>query len=269
MPSSAKTGKTRIPKGHGLRQLLANEPGQLLLYAVEQVQEQAHYRLVPRVVKRARRRRQRVGYVHVTDLLQPCDRVLAARLLGYRLPQERVSHRLRRIFDNGQYMHMRWQNYFLSLPVAFEVEINVPLQRWPIVGEADIIVRHKEFGRLVVELKSMNGTRWKALKVAEPENVRQVNTYVNVADADGSLVWYESKDDQDCKIYYHKPQPEEFAPLLERVEDVVAKVLKARLPAPCGTCELDEYIGNLPWSDERVAALVAEREKWQSKNKSP
>ena len=265
MPSK-NTTKVRLPKGHGLRQLLANDPGQLLLYAVEHVQEQAHYRKVPRVVRRARRRSQRVGWVHVSDLLQPCDRVLAARLLGHKLPEERISPRTRRIFDNGHFMHMRWQNYFLSLPPAFEVDINVPLARWPIVGEADIIVRHKEFGRLVVELKSMNGTRWKALKVAEPDNVRQANTYVALAGADGSLVWYESKDDQDCKIYHHESQPALFTPLLERVEGVLEMVLAARLPAPCGTCELDEYIGNLAWSDERVAALVVEREKWQSKS---
>ncbi len=240
----------------------------MLLYAVEQVQEQAHPRRLERVLKTMRRRQQNVGWVHVSDCIQPCDLVIGARLLGYRLPEDKVAHRLQRIFDNGHFMHMRWQNYFLSLPPSFKVEVSAVVRRWPVVGEADIVIRHKAFGHVVIELKSMNTNQFNQLKVADGDHRNQVNMYVGLGSAEQAQVWYENKDNQEVKTYCYPPGQGDFDTTMKRVLGIVEDVRKGRMPQPCGLCDLDDYIGNLEFTDERLVAMETERERWLKKNRS-
>ncbi len=262
MAKSSST--TLLPKGHGLRQLLSKDPSQFLLYAVEAVQAQADPRRVNRVVKRTRRRREVVGWVHVSDTLQPCDLKIGARLLGYKLPGDPIGHRLQRIFDNGHMMHFRWQNYFMSLPPSFKVEISPLLRCWPVIGEADIIVEHEHFGRVVVELKSMNTNQFSKLKTADGDHTRQVNRYVGLdGKAQQAQVWYENKDNQEVKTYWYEPDTQDFDDMMERAQLIVAEVTKGKMPKGCGVCGLDDYIGELKWDEKRLVALEAERAKWQ------
>lgn len=262
--SSAKT--ILIPKGHGLRRLLADDPAQFLLFAVEQVQEQAHHRRLARVLRATRRRKQQIGWVHVSDVLQPCDRIVGARLLGYRLPEEKINPRVQRIFDNGHFMHMRWQNYFASLPPSFNVQISSLVRRWPIVGEADLAVQHDHFGKVIVELKSMNTQQFSALKAAQPDHRAQVNMYVGLGGYDHAQVWYENKDNQDIKIFWYPFDTVNYYTVMDRVFSVVEQIQQGRLPDPCGMCNFDDYIGNLKWDDARLASLEAERDRWQNKS---
>src|SRR3990167_7322835 len=153
--------KGTVKASHGLKQLLADDPGQLLLYAVEQVQSQAHPRRLGRVLRLLRRRHTVIGWVHVSDAYNPCDRVVAARLLGYQLPEDPISPQLQRIFDNGTFMHLRWQNAFLSLPSPYEVTIAPLLRQWPLIGEADVMIRQLVLGDFVIEIKSMNSNEFK------------------------------------------------------------------------------------------------------------
>ncbi len=264
MPKSSS--KVRLPSGNGLRQLLSEDPSQFLLYAVEQVQEQADPRRVNRVLKKTRRRREVVGWVHVSDTLQPCDRIIGARLLGYKLPKDPPGHRLQRIFDNGHMMHFRWQNYFMSLPPAYKVEISPLVRRWPVIGEADIVVTHKHFGVVVIELKSMNTDQFKKLKLAEGDHARQANSYTGLREADHYQVWYEDKNNQDVKTYWYPPDSEGIEAMFERADEIVEQVTKGKMPKGCGVCGMDDYIGDLKWDENRLVALEAERAKWQQKN---
>jgi hypothetical protein len=201
-------------------------------------------------------------------MLQPCDLVIGARLLGYKLPEEPPTKRMQRIFDNGHFMHMRWQNYFLGLPSAFKVRVSAVLRRWPIVGEADIIVEHKHFGKVVVELKSMNDRRFSELKGADGDHRNQVNMYAGLDGADSAQVWYENKNDQEVKAYHYPPQPDDFNSLLERAQEIFEQIRQGKLPNGCGLCGLDDYIAGLKFTDERVVAMEEEREKWQKRNLS-
>ena len=267
MPKSSSS-KTRLVKGSGLRQLLSEDPSQFLLYAVEQVQEQANPRRVGRVIEHTQRRRETVGWVHVSATLQPCDLLLAARLLGMKLPEEAVSHRLQRIFDNGHMMHFRWQNYFMSLPRSFQVQISPVLRDWPIIGEADIIIRHKNFGLVVIELKSMNSNQFGQLRTADGDHRRQTNMYTGLVEADHLQVWYENKDNQETKTYWYSPDRDEFLATKMRVIDIYSMILRGEMPKPCGFCDFDSWIGDQKLTEERLVAMENERKKWLKKNLS-
>lgn len=254
--------KGQVVASLGLRQLLSDDPGQLLLYALEQVQPQAHHRRLGRVLKRLTRRDENPGWLHVSDAEEPCDRVVGARLLGYRFP-ESIGPRQQRILDNGQYVHLRWQNYFLSLPPAWQVEIAKVYRIWPLIGEADVVVEHPAFGRFIVEIKSMNSQRMSALREPPPEHRAQLNHYLGLAQLSLGFFLYENKNDQEVSILTLQPSDwRAHENARERAIDIAGQVLTGRLPKPCGHCPWDEKIGNLIPDESRVGLLAQERNKW-------
>src|SRR3990167_3508059 len=256
--------KGTVKASHGLKQLLADDPGQLLLYATEQVQAQAHVRRLGRVLRLLRRRHTAIGWVHVSDAYNPCDRVVAARILGYQLPEDPVSPQLQRIFDNGTFMHLRWQNTFLSLPDPYRVEIAPLLRQWPLIGEADAIIDHPMFKDFVIEIKSMNTNEFKNLKNPRQDHANQINSYMGLGNCSQGVVWYENKDTQDLKIYLEKYRPEPYQEMYERLSKIALIVGEGLLPKPCGECKLDDYIGNLDGVEERVELMKSERDRWQT-----
>ena len=253
-------GKIRL--GHGMRQLLADDPASFLLYAVEHVQEQAHHRRLGRVLRRLQRRKDEIGWIHATDLEEPCLRILAAKLLGYRLPRDPIDPKLSRIYENGTYMHLRYYNYFLSLPPPFDVHIAMILRQWPIIGEADAVIYHPEFDWQVIELKSMNDNQFKGLARPLPHHEIQLNTYLNLLGKGSGQVWYENKNTQDVKTFTLPLTPLSFVESRERVCSASEEVLAGRLPPPCGLCGLDDYIGNLEGVEERIVKLATVKEQY-------
>lgn len=252
-------GKVRI--SHGMQQLLADDPCGPLVYAVEQVQEQAHYRRLPRVLKHMRRRKYELGWVHASEAGNACERVLAAQLLGYRLPREKIEPRLSRIFENGTYMHLRFSNYFLSLPTPFEIQVAVILRDWPIIGEADAIISHPEMGTIIIELKSINDRNFKLLKKPQDGHAAQVNTYMGLyPDQCSGQVWYENKNDQTIKAYHHKWDEGLWYPTRDRIHDIANSVILGTLPDACGECEYDDFVADLKGVEERMAQLEKTRE---------
>lgn len=253
-------GKVRL--SHGMKQLLSDDPCSPLVYAIEQVQAQAHYRRLGRVLRRMRRRKYELGWVHASEAGNPCERVIAAQLLGYEIPRDTIDPRLSRIFENGTYMHLRYSNYFLSLPDPYEVQIAVVLRRWPIVGEADVIVKHPEMGIQILELKSINDNSFKQLREPQISHAGQVNMYLGLhALPAAGQVWYENKNNQDIKAYTHEFIPEQFHDIFGRVEEIAERVIAGELPPACGTCEFDEYVANLRRVEERMVKLAEARER--------
>ena len=255
-------GKVRI--SHGIKQLLADDPCGPLVYAVEQVQAQAHYRRLPRVLKYMRRRKYELGWVHASEATNPCERVLAAQLLGYKLPREKIEPRLSRIFENGTYMHLRFSNYFLSLPAPFEVQVAVILRRWPLIGEADAIISHPKMGNIIIELKSINDRNFKLLRKPQDGHAAQVNTYMGLFMAGNvgcsGQVWYENKNDQTIKAYHHQFIPNQFHEMHGRLEDIANSVILGTLPNACEECEYDDFVADLKGVEERMAQLAKTKE---------
>ena len=257
----------KIKLTHGMKQLLSDDPCSPLIYAVEQVQGQAHHRRLGRVLRRLKRRKYELGWVHASEAGNPCARVIAAQLLGFELPREPIDPRLSRIFENGTYMHLRYYNYFLSLPAPFEPQVAVVLKRWPIIGEADVIVYHPEMGNQIIELKSINDHGFKILKKPQENHGNQVNVYLGLAPSTqkgnfiAGQVWYENKNNQDIKAYPHEFNSEPFEGTFERVEEIADAVIEGNLPNACGECKYDEYISNLRGVEKKMSQLREVRDK--------
>jgi hypothetical protein len=254
----------------GIASLIAGDPCRHLVYAVEQVQKLAGHRRLRRVLARTRRRRNTIGWIHASDAAHPCDRLLGALLLGYDLRAREPTPRLERIFENGHMMHLRWQNAMMSLPAAYAVEISPLLRCWPIVGEADAIIEHSEFGRIIIELKSINDNGFKALRsTPQLAHIAQVGTYVGLDAAGASPhVWYENKNDQDVRAFCAACCPalhesaSAFAATHERLLGIADAVAAGGLPNGCGDPKcIDDEIAALRLDERRFDLLRQERDR--------
>ncbi len=262
--------------GQGLQRLLSDQPSQLLLYAVEEAAGKVDHMRIGRVLKHLKKRYEAVGWVHVSDILNECDRYLAARFLGYQFKED-ISTQLNRIFENGHMMHIRWQNWFLSLPSEYSVEISKIIQTWPIIGEADIIVTHPRFGKVVVELKSINDGGFKRLKKgALLSHIQQVSQYSYLFGSTGeggpepwtAQIWYENKNDQKVLTFDPEVQTEWAASRIDRALEIVDLVTSGRLPKSCKdeACPYDGRVGNIK-GGERHEARIAKTKEWYSEYK--
>lgn len=162
----------------------------------------------------------------------------------------RVNAKLARIFNNGSYMHDRFQTYFwkmnilegrwecklcgaefydtspeecpeCSCPLFLKYdEVVVEDPKNLIYGHADGILNGKKES-VVLELKSMNEYRFKSLRAPLEEHKRQIMIYMYCIPMNKGYIIYENKNSQDIKsfkINYDK----------EIIEDILENIRKFR-----------------------------------------
>lgn len=236
LPKIAKPRLTR-----GIRRILERDPAQRILDQLELVQGEATLKTLLTILGRSKER-VRKGWIHVSDAHVPCDRLLAGALLGVSPPKSFIAPKTRRIFDNGTFMHLRFQNYFLLLPPPFEVEAPKLLRQWPIIGEADIRVQHPEIGKWIIELKTMNTGQFRSLHAPFASHEDQANGYAGMSGAGwGYQIWYENKNDQNLKLYTREFKRDPWREVWERASEVAGLVLSNDLPNRCSDCPDPEF----------------------------
>ena len=135
---------------------------------------------------------------------EPNDRLLVAKLLGYR--GDPVGDKLQRIFDAGNDIEDRWIRRFDSLNVLHSHggwlpnNVGSPLT---FKGKYDIIIRHKyEKGRLfLVEVKSMSPRLYPSLPQVHPDP--HVN-FKNLMELRGQAGDWVRKYMNQTQIYLHE-----------------------------------------------------------------
>lgn len=232
-----KVRKRRKPRPTtAIRRILERDPAQRILDQLELVQGKATLLLLRRVTRQTRPY-QRGGWIHVTDAQLPCDRLLAGSLLGVPPPVSFITPKKRRIYDNGSYMHLRFQCYFRCLPRPFVVEAPKLLRYWPIIGEADAAIEHPELGKWVIELKSINAGQWRLLPTPRASHADQVNSYASMSGSGwGGQIWYENKNNQDLKLFTQEIDRFAWEKAWRRASDVAGAILAGDLPRMCRAC---------------------------------
>lgn len=254
---------SRVTMPRGIRRILERDPTQMLIDQLELVQLELRsddfIRHVRRVLRRTKARTG-AGWVHVTDAQITCQRLLAGALLGVPLPRRFVPAESRRIMDNGTMMHLRWQAYFLALPKPFKVRVAHVLKRWPLVGEADIDIRHPELGNWVIELKSMEGFQFRNLSSPPPQHQHQLNCYMNMrGDRCKGQFWYESKNNQKLKTFLKEADFAAWREVWGRVGEAANGLLAGALPAHCEACPDVTFCDGIQLSEEALAIIAEQR----------
>lgn len=256
----------RMPTG--IARLLASDPSERLLYDLEEARTAAStadlLRTLQGLVWRQRKQpRVGNGWIHATDSLLPCDRLLAGALLGVPPPRSPISPQTRRIFDNGTFMHLRYYTYFRLLPKPYKVEAAKMLYRWPLIGEADVRVQHPDLGKLVIELKSINGSQFKQLSQPNPDHAAQDGVYIGMSGEGWTgQVWYESKNTQELKMFPVEANYHGWEATWRRASIIAYGLLAQELPRFCDACPDHEFCEDrIVLTAARLEELDAQRQR--------
>ena len=143
----------------------------------------------------------RPNVFYPSQLGNTCNRFLYLAYNGLLIPAP-LPAQTQRIFDTGNSLEERMERYFTDMGILEDREKVVTCELPPISGRADFLIRHKENGTIIIELKSINSNNFSHLKTApKPEHSLQLQIYLNCLDIEHGVVLYENKNDQQLKAF--------------------------------------------------------------------
>lgn len=135
-----------------------------------------------------------------------CSRKQQFTFIG--VPELPPSPKLAAIFQNGTFMHVRWQMAGLTAGWLAAAEVPVGDNSYRLSGTQDGVASDGT----VVEFKSINSNGFRSVASfgAKEMHILQVATYIMATEAERATIVYEDKDTQE---YTEKVFPREELPL--------------------------------------------------------
>ena len=172
------------------------------------------------------------GVFYPSMLGNPCDRHLYLAYNG-QLPDQIIKAKTVRIFDAGSALEVRMKKYFERTGIFLAAEQTVKLDIPPISGRYDFLLKHEDYGRVILELKSINETGFDSLiETAKSDHLIQLQIYLNLAKVDQGIVLYENKNDQKLKAFKVTRDEQVWETILDRCRRIQA-MLPLEVPTQC------------------------------------
>jgi hypothetical protein len=166
-------------------------------------------------------RKNREGVFYPSMLGSYCMRLLYLAYNGL-LPEQVIDDNLQRIFDNGNFLEDRMATYFTKMDILLDREIVAKSDNPPISGRADFLLKHENYDTIGLELKSINDKGFEALKNRpKREHTVQLQIYLHILQLPYGVVLYENKNNQKLKAFGMLPDPDIWAQVLKKCEDVM------------------------------------------------
>lgn len=210
-----------------------------MFYLEKNIEEETAF--IKQVMTRGLENQERVG-LHASAIIvsdkQFCTRQQVLSLLYKQLQGEQVPIGLKRIFEEGNAIHEKWQRLFIRAGYAKAQTLDRTRfdDEYQLSYTPDIVCRIPEFfdGAIVGEIKSVNPMQFKKMQ-SHPSAQKQLQLYMhecikqakaskkgwNGVDYTKGFVLCDDKGAQDFKIYVYDYDPEFVAPYIERLEDVL------------------------------------------------
>lgn len=232
---------------------------------------------VKQVMTRGAETQERVG-LHASALIKGdkdfCLREQVLSLVYRQLQGEQISVGLKRIFEQGNAIHEKWQRLFIRAGYSGVEDLDVTRfnHNYHISFTPDIICKIPEFfeGKMVGEIKSVNTYQFQKMS-RHPSAYKQMQWYMgllildemeagtwNEVDYTKGFVLNEDKNTQDFKLEVYDYDEELCAPFVERAKEIrrrynklvkehkmVARPADATSP-DCKRCE-DCALSNACW----------------------
>jgi len=155
----------------------------------------------------------RTGVFYPSALGSKCDAHLFLAYNGL-IPSTTLPAITRRIFDVGNSLELRMENYFQRMGILLFREKHV-----------------SEDGRIILELKSANNRTFGALRLAPKyDHQVQLQIYLNLSGIDHGVVLYENKDNQQLKAFKVARSDEQWNFILDRCFKIMGMT---KLPKTC------------------------------------
>lgn len=208
-----------------------------MFYLEKNIDEEVAF--VKQVMTRGLENQERVG-LHASAIIvsdkQFCTRQQVLSLIYKQLQGEQIPVGLKRIFEEGNAIHEKWQRLFIR--AGYAKAKTCDLTRYDIEYQLsytpDIVCRIPEFfdGAMVVEIKSVNPMQFKKMQ-SHPSAQKQLQLYMhecikeakrkkkwNGKDYTKGFVLCDDKGAQDFKVFVYDYDPDFVAPYVDRLEDV-------------------------------------------------
>ena len=166
-------------------------------------------------------RKNRAGVFYPSMLGSYCMKLLYLAYNGL-LPEQVIDDNLQRIFDNGNFLEERMATYFTKMDILLDREVEAKSDNPPISGRADFLLKHADYDKIGLELKSINDKGFEALKNRpKREHTVQLQIYLHILKLPYGVVLYENKNNQKLKAFGMLPDPEIWAQILKKCEDIM------------------------------------------------
>ena len=158
-------------------------------------------------------------HFYITDAGK-CERAIFFKFKN--VPREKMTADVLRMLDHGDYVQMHILNCLFSLGIVRASEIKIPPQEI-ISGRADAIVTlNNEL--YVVDFKSMNSYKFKALEAPPGENVNQIQLYLHYFGIPKGILLYVDKNTLALKEFLIDYNPLLAESLIKSLEGLKKKI---------------------------------------------
>lgn len=195
-----------------------------LFFIEKNIKEEVKF--VKQVMTRGAETQERIG-LHASALIKGdkefCLRMQVLSLIYRQLQGEQLPVGLKRIFEEGNAIHEKWQRLFIrgGYAVANDLDVTQFNEEYNISFTPDIICCIPEFydGMMVGELKSVNTYQFQKM-TKHPSAWKQLQWYMYLSGIHKGFVLSEDKNTQDIKIEVYDFDPEIVAPFIDRAEQI-------------------------------------------------
>lgn len=196
-----------------------------LFYLEKNVKEETKF--VKTVMTRGLESQERKG-LHASALIagekEFCLRAQVLSLIYKQLQGENVPIGLKRIFEEGNAIHEKWQRLFLrgGFSTADDLDVTQFNEKFKISFTPDIICRIPQFydGEMVGEIKSVNTHQFRNMQ-HHPSAGKQLQWYMFLTGIHKGFVLSEDKNTQDFKLEVYSYDVHKVADFIERAEECI------------------------------------------------
>lgn len=178
------------------------------------------------VMTRGAETQERIG-LHASELIVSdskfCLRKQILSLVYKQLQGEQIPVNLKRIFEEGNAVHEKWQRLFIRGGYSYPSQLDVTQfnDEYKISFTPDIICKIPKFykGKMVGELKSVNTFQFKKM-ARHPSAWKQLQWYMYLTGIHKGFVLSEDKNTQEFKIEVYDFDPSIVSPFIDRAERI-------------------------------------------------
>lgn len=196
-----------------------------LFYLPKNIKEETKF--VKTVMTRGQETQERYG-LHASAIIVGDDKFCYRQQvlsLFYKMSQgENVPIRAKRIFEEGNAIHEKWQRLFIRGGFSDSTRLDVSqfCDMYDLSFTPDIICDFPLGGKtkeMVVEIKSVNTYSFSKM-LSHPSAKKQIQLYMYLTDIKEGFVLCDDKNTQDFKVFYYKYDPKEIQKYIERLEKI-------------------------------------------------
>ena len=192
-----------------------------LFYAPKNMDEEVKF--VKQMFTRGGESQERVG-LHTSAIIvgeeKFCIREQVLSLLYKQAQGEQEPINLKRIFEEGNAIHEKWQRLFIrgGLGVAEDMDFTKRYEEYDVTYTPDAIITIDGV-KYVVEIKSVNTYQFMKM-TNHPTAHKQVNMYMHFSGIHKGIILCDDKNTQNFKVFPVTYSPDVVAPYIERLEAV-------------------------------------------------